>query len=302
MEAPSGFTHRSITVSDGVHLHCVCAGQNGGKRPLVILLHGFPEFWWSWRHQIRALAARGYHVVAPDLRGYAESDKPRRVDAYRIDRLAQDVADLVRAFGHERAFVAGHDWGGGIAWAFAMQHPEMLEGLAVLNSPHPAVLARSLWRPAQLRRSWYLLFFQLPRLPEALLRRNDFALLRASLRESMTGEEIERYVSAAKVPGALPSMLHYYRAMLRAAVRRKLPPVRRVETPVLVVWGERDRYLLPALARVPRALAADVRVERIAGASHWVQHDASDRVSELLLEFFAQRRRPARLKVVGTPS
>jgi epoxide hydrolase 4 len=203
-----GMAHRWVDVH-GLRLHCVEAGTG----PLVVLLHGFPEFWYAWRHQIPALADAGYRVVAPDLRGYNTSDKPPRVRDYRPSVLAQDVADLVVALGARSAAVAGHDWGGGLAWLLAIQHPERIERLVVLNAPHPIRLLKSLRSPRQLRRSWYMLAFQAPWLPERLMAARDFQALRRALRQqptrpgAFTAQDIDRYVAAPpnQAPCAPPS-------------------------------------------------------------------------------------------------
>src|SRR3954451_16988189 len=157
---------RDVTVN-GVRLHYVETGEG----PLVVLLHGFPEFWWTWRHQIPALAAAGFRVVALDMRGYAESGKPPRWQDYRMEILAADVARLIAALGEERAHVVGHDWGAAVAWMVATLHPERVERLAILNVPHPARMERALrTSPRQLLHSWYMFFFQIPWLPERLMR------------------------------------------------------------------------------------------------------------------------------------
>jgi pimeloyl-ACP methyl ester carboxylesterase len=253
-------------------LHYVEAGDG----PLVVLLHGFPEFWFSWRHQLEALSTAGFRVVAVDQRGYNLSDKPHGLGAYRIERLAADVAQLIVGLGVERAAaVVGHDWGGGIAWAFAMHYPERLERLAILNAPHPATFVRHLANPAQLRKSWYMFFFQLPWLPEALLRANNFAAIRRQLPEP-------EYVEALQQPGALTAAINYYRAMFRvrpAALRR------RFEKPVLAIWGQRDRFFGPDLAVPDPRLVPQAEVKRLSDAGHWVQLDQPERVSELLIAF-----------------
>ncbi|MGQ9490001.1 MAG: alpha/beta fold hydrolase [Anaerolineae bacterium] len=196
----------------GVRLHYVEAGTG----PLIVLLHGFPEGWFAWQHQIPALAAAGYCVVAPDMRGYNLSGKPAGVRAYPADLLADDVAALIRALGDRRpdgsgapATVVGHDWGTAVAWLFAMRHPDLLARLAILNVPHPARMMQGLRTLRQLRKSWYIFFFQLPWLPEAALRARDFAVLRQTLRRdpvrpaAFSDEDIARYVEAARQPGAL---------------------------------------------------------------------------------------------------
>jgi epoxide hydrolase 4 len=271
-----------VEVDRGVRLHVVEEGER--QWPLVVLLHGFPEFWYSWRAQIPVLAEAGFHVVAPDMRGYNLSDKPRGVSAYRTDRLARDVANLITSYGVQRAHIVGHDWGAIVAWSFAMQHADRLNRLAILNVPHPVTSLRALRNLRQLRRSWYVFFFQLPFLPELASRRGNYAFLRRALRESFSAEDVERYVEAIARPGALTSAINYYRALIRyAAANRRA--IARIEAPVLVIWGERDRYLGRELAEPPRDWVPRARVERFPNASHWVQNDAPDRVNDLLIEF-----------------
>ncbi len=289
-------THRYADLGD-VRLHYVEAGAG----PLVVLLHGFPEFWYSWRYQIPALTSAGLHVVAPDMRGYNWSDKPPGVSNYRVETLARDVERLIRACGATRAAVVGHDWGAIVAWWFAMLHPERLTRLAILNVPHPAYTLEpglmraarvALWR--QLLRSWYVFFFQLPWLPEAAARAGGFAALRRTLRRdparagAFTDADITRYVEALAQPGALTATVNYYRALLRRSPWDLRARLRRVEAPVLVIWGERDRYLEAGLAAPPRRWVPNARVERLPDASHWVQLDRPERVNALLLEFLCQ--------------
>ena len=220
----------------GVRLHYVEAGEG----PLVLLLHGFPQFWYEWRHQIPALVEDGFRVVAPDKRGYDLSDKPPGVRAYRLELLARDVERLILACGERTAVVVGHDWGAIVAWIAAMRHPRRVGRLGILNVPHPARFLDGLVSPGQLLRSSYMFFFQIPRLPEEVIRAGDFALLRSALRRdpvragTFTAEDIERYVGAMARPGALTATLHYYRALLRnpGKVGRLLE---RIEAPVLVI-------------------------------------------------------------------
>jgi epoxide hydrolase 4 len=284
--------HRWVDVA-GLRLHCVEAGAG----PLVVLLHGFPEFWYAWRHQIPALAAAGFRVVAPDLRGYNASDKPPRVRDYRPRVLAREVADLIVALGAGSAAVAGHDWGGGLAWLLAMHHPERVERLVVLNAPHPIRFLKGLGSPRQLRRSWYMLAFQAPWLPERLLAARDFQALRRALRRqptrpgAFTAQDIDRYVAAAAQPGALRAAINYYRAAVRANPLAQAQTLRRVDTPTLVIWviwGDQDRYLGRELAEPDRAWVPNVWVERIAEASHWVQADAPERVNQLMVDFLLE--------------
>jgi pimeloyl-ACP methyl ester carboxylesterase len=272
---------------NGVQLHY----REAGRGPLVILLHGFPEFWYAWRHLIPSLADAGYHAVAPDLRGYNLSGKPPGLAAYALHTLADDIAALIHHLGERRAHIIGHDWGGVIAWQLAMAHRDFVDRLVILNAPHPRALQRELRSLDQAWRARHTLFFQLPRLPEWTIRRDDFALIRRlfrndpTRRDAFTQLDIDRYVSALARPWALTSALNYYRAALRH------PPVRtpnfnsRISAPTLVVWGDRDRYLHPRLADGLDAWVPDVRVERIPGASHWLPSDAPVELERLVAGF-----------------
>lgn len=295
-------THLDLEVGEGIRLHAVTAGPAEG--PLVVLLHGFPDFWYSWRHQIPALAAAGHRVVAPDLRGYNHSSRPSGVAAYRMSRLAGDVSGLIAACGAERASVVGHDWGGAVAYATASRRPDLVERLVLCNCPHPASFARALGTPAQLLRSSYMLFFQLPFVPEVVLSARGRAALRWALRSAAAGPDtfteadLDRYAEAFAEPGAFTGPLNLYRAMGRSMVRRRRPgrgadttsegagaTAGEVRAPTLVLWGERDPVLGADLAEPPSRLVPDSRVVRIPEASHWVHADAPDRVNELLLDF-----------------
>lgn len=276
----------------GVRLHFVAAGPAAG-RP-VLLLHGFPEFWYGWRHQLPALAAAGFRAVAPDGRGYNRSGKPSRVADYAIERLVADVVGLARGFGG-RVHLVGHDWGGVVAWFVAMRHPGVIERLVILNAPHPAAYVRELRRSlAQPARSWYAAFFQLPWLPEALALAGECALLRRTLRRDLAcpgtfgDRDVAEYVRAWSQPRAMTCAINYYRAAFRSlsVVRDRTA---RIECPTLLVWGMRDRYLVPALADGLERWVPQVRVERLPRASHWVQHDEPDAVNRLLIEFLTDR-------------
>ncbi len=281
-------THRYADLP-GVRLHYVEAGAG----PLAVLLHGFPEAWFAWQHQIPALAAAGYRVVAPDMRGYNLSGKPAGIASYALDRLTDDVAALIRWCDAPRAAVIGHDWGAAVAWWFAMRHPALLEQLAILNVPHPARMAQGLRTWRQLRKSWYMFFFQLPWLPEASFRAGDYAVLRGTLRRdpvrpgAFSDEDVARYVAAAAQPGALTGGMNYYRWIIRHP-RAAYAGLRRIEAPVLVIWGEQDRYLGPELAEPSARWVPNCRVERLPDASHWVQADAPERVNALLVGFFGE--------------
>jgi epoxide hydrolase 4 len=278
--------HRYADLGD-VRLHYVEAGEG----PLVLLLHGFPQFWYQWKHQVPALVEAGFRVVAPDMRGYNLSDKPLGVRAYRVELLARDVERLILACGEQTAVVVGDDWGAIAAWIAAMRHPERVEKLAILNVPHPARSLDGLLSPMQLLRSSYMFFFQIPRLPEEVIRAGDFALLRSVFRsdrvqpEAFTAEDIERYIEAIAQPGVLTASLNYYRAILRN-LREMRALLQRVEAPVLVIWGEKDRFLSRRLAEPPRLWVPNlICVKRLPDASHWVAEDRPLEVNTLLLDF-----------------
>ncbi len=271
---------------DDVQLHYVEAGEG----PLIVLLHGFPEFWYGWRLQILPLAAAGFRVVAPDMRGYNLSSRPEDVAAYGIDRLADDIRGLVHERGAESALLVGHDWGGSVAWATAMNHPEVVDRMAVLNAAHPRKLAQGLHHPGQLRRSWYFFFFDLPDLPETVVHANNWHFFRHFLHDAhpaYTPEEIERYVEAWSQPGAATGMINYYRSSVRQSKGAEAA-LRPVSAPTLVIWGQDDAYLGPELAEPEHDDVPNLdRVERLPDASHWVHHDEAERVNQLLIDFFA---------------
>lgn len=281
------FSHKEMKVG-AVRLHYVEAGQG---EP-VVLLHGFPEFWYSWRRQLPALAAAGFHALAPDLRGYNESDRPEGVANYRVRRLVEDLVGLIRGLDLGPAYVVGHDWGGVLAWRLAALHPELVRKLAILNAPHPMAFRAELRRnPGQWLRSAYALFFQLPWLPELVIRASDFALLDRSLRrqpvhpQAFTPEDIAAYKQALRCPGGLTAPLNYYRAALRYQRDLDSPP-QTITVPTLVIWGEQDPFLSVRLTEDLAPWVPELRVQRLADASHWVQNDVPDRVNSLLVRFF----------------
>jgi epoxide hydrolase 4 len=260
-----------------------------GEGPLVLLLHGFPDLGLGWRFQVGALAAAGYRALAPDLRGYGGTDRPPGISRYGMGDLVADVVALVRTSGAESAALVGHDWGGVVAWYAAMHHPEIVERLVVLNAPHPALYARELRRPStQALRSWYAGFFQLPGLPERVLAARDRAILKRVWRHGPAREPevLARYVEAYSSPDALTPPLHYY----RAARRGPRLGTRRVCVPTLVLWGDRDPYLTPALTEGLEDLVDPLRVARFPRAGHWLHHDERARVNEEIVSFLGGSR------------
>jgi pimeloyl-ACP methyl ester carboxylesterase len=299
-ELPESFT--SLMTNDGIDLregyaevgedttlHYVEAGEG----PLVILLHGFPEFWFGWRRQIAPLAAAGFRVVAPDTRGYNLSSRPEGVENYAVDRLATDIRGLIEGLGAGSADLVGHDWGGTIAWTTAMNHPEVVDRLAILNAAHPRRLQDGLMNPNQLRKSWYFFFFALPGLPEDVVHAREWHFFRHFLQDAnppYTPEELERYVEAWSQPGASSGMINYYRASVRSSQKAAKAAIRPISARTLVIWGEKDGYLGSDLAEPEHDDVPNLHgVERLPDASHWVHHDEAERVNELLIDFFASK-------------
>jgi pimeloyl-ACP methyl ester carboxylesterase len=264
------------------------AGPTDG--PAVILLHGFPEFWYGWRRQIPALAAAGFRVRAPDQRGYNLSDKPKGRSAYRMDAIAHDTIGLIEATGRSQVCLAGHDWGAMVAWWVALTAPERLRRLAILNVPHPLVSTRHIRTdPRQMLRSTYAAFFQLPWLPEALLRAGNYHLLALMMRGSarrgaFSDGELDRYRRAWSQPRALESMLNWYRAFLQRPVPDEPP---RVSVPTTIIWGKKDVALRSVMAEESADLCEQREVIWLPENSHWVQHEAADRVNEILITRFS---------------
>ncbi len=281
----AGATHDYADLGD-VKLHYVAAGEG----PVVVLLHGFPDFWYSWRHQIPALARAGFRAVAPDLRGYNLSDKPKGVGDYAVERLTDDVRKFAEHLEADRIHLVGHDWGAIVAWFFAMDDPDVLDRLAILNGPHPARFLEMARTPSQLRRSWYVTFFQIPLLPEKIVGAADFFPLRRLLsneRSAFDETEIEAYVQAARNADALKGPINYYRALWRRnplALRRDKRVIAR---DTLVLWGEKDRALTERFAEPPAELVPSCRVIRFPDAGHWVHLEQPDDVNRELVAFLS---------------
>jgi pimeloyl-ACP methyl ester carboxylesterase len=272
---------------NGIRLHYVIAGAG----PLLLLLHGFPEFWYSWRHQI-PLLAQHYTVVALDLRGYNESEKPRRVKDYRLSILIDDITGLIESLGEKQAIVAGHDWGGAVAWGVAIARPETIQKLIILNMPHPRLLVQHLLtNPRQRARSWYVFFFQLPLLPELALRANNFQavqamFLRTSINPATFDQEVLRqYRNALAKPGALTAALNYYRAAGRYGLLSQIDSASVVQHPTLVIWGKQDVALGAELNDGLERYVPNLTLRYVPNASHWVQQEHPALVSRYMLEF-----------------
>jgi epoxide hydrolase 4 len=270
-----------------IRLHAVMAGPTDG--PIVILLHGFPEFWYGWRRQIEALADAGFRVIVPDQRGYNLSSKPNGVAAYALTELVSDVVAIADQLGQPKVFLAGHDWGAAVAWSAAILHPERIAKLVVLNVPHPSVMRKFLsTRPRQLLRSWYMFCFQLPWLPEVLFAADDHragvrALVDSSRAGTFSEEDLAQYRAAWTQPGALTGMINWYRALFRVRTKFQDPTVR---VPTCILWGESDAFLLAEMARESLRYCTNGELFTFPNATHWVHHEETARVSELLIEFF----------------
>lgn len=274
-----------------LRLHYASCGDD--RRPLLLLLHGFPEGWFGWRCLMPAFAAR-FHVVAPDLRGYGRSDKPEGVDAYRASEIVADLDALVAALGHDRCVLVGHDWGGALAWALAIAHPERVERLVILNAPHPVPFARALAHdPAQQAASAYMNWLRRPG-SEDVLAREGFARLEAMLTSMGDAQWFDartraEYHEAWSRPGALRAAVDYYRASPlhppRADDAKASPVIALdesrfvVRVPTLVLWGERDTALLPVLLDGLERLVPQLRIVRLPDASHWLVHEQPERVA-----------------------
>ena len=282
-----GIEHHYKTVN-GIKLHYVAQGAGD----LILFLHGFPEFWYSWRKQI-PFFAENYKAVAPDLRGYNDSDKPRGIKHYHADIIAEDLRQLIIALGYEKAIVVAHDWGGGVAYALAQNSPEVVDKLIALNCPLPKILMKHLFtNPSQLKKSWYMFFFQIPKLPEVYMRRDLRTFFYRGLRgwshnkSAFTDEDIEEYVKAFQKPHALTGAVNYYRAVFRSLFSKHAPKRDKIKADTLLIWGEDDKALGKELTNNMEWYFEN-RFEKkyIADCSHWVQHEYPDRVNSYIKEF-----------------
>ena len=275
--------------TNGIRLHAAVAGPEDGE--LVVLLHGFPEFSYGFHHQMEALAASGYRVVAPDQRGYHLSDKPERIDDYTIDKLSGDIAGLIEAFGETSAIVIGHDWGGAVAWHLAASKPDYVKKLIAINIPHPAAMPRVfLKNPLQWLKSSYMAFFQLPEVPEKLMAANNFESMKQAMKgtarpDAFTEQELERYKDAWSQPGALTGMLNWYRAIRKGSLMQM--PKAPLRMPVRIIWGLGDQFLSPMLATESLKFCENAELVWVGEATHWVHHEQPEIVNRLIKEFLA---------------
>src|ERR1019366_7701177 len=281
--------HRDI-ITNGIRMHYVIQGTG----PLLVLLHGFPEFWYSWRHQILFLAEQGYTVVAPDLRGYNDNDKPRT--GYKVATLLRDIVGLIKGLGEEKAIIVGHDWGGVLAWQFAQDYPQMTERLIVMNAPHPAAFARELRTIKQLRKSWYVFAFQIPWLPEFLLGRRHAELIGRMLygsavhKTAFPPDVLAQYRDAMSKPGALNASLNYYRAVFRRPASALNGTRTIIHTPTLLIWGDQDVALDSNLTRGLEQWVPNLQIRHLPDSGHWVQQEKPAEVNMFLQEFLVSEK------------
>jgi epoxide hydrolase 4 len=277
--------------TNGIRLHVVQEGPKSGIP--VVLLHGFPEFWYGWRNQIPALAEAGCRVIVPDQRGYNLSDKPNGIKSYRVEELVNDILGLIDALDYEKVNLVGHDWGAVVAWMFANLHPERLNRLSIMNVPHPMVMRRFLLRDfEQIRRSWYVFLFQLSWIPEAGMKQNNWRGAVRALRGSgkihtFTDQDIERYKESWSQPGAITSMINWYRAITR--YQPKMKDNSRIKVPTLMMWGLKDFALSHRMARPSMDYVDEGNLILFPDATHWVQHDAAEEVNHYLIDFLLDK-------------
>ena len=281
--------------ADGVDFELAeLPARDGGTDRLALCVHGFPELNFSWRHQMPMLAELGWRVWAPNMRGYGASDKPAGVDAYHMDRLVGDLVALIDASGAKQVLLIAHDWGAIIAWSFAIRKSRPLVGLVIMNVPHPHVFKREREHWAQKRRSWYIFFFQLPWLPEAILGRNRAKGIARAIygmavdKTAFPRDILQVYREAAARPGALTGMINYYRSMVRTGSYEPKGDGQ-VDTPTLMIWGEEDKALGIGCSEGTEAFCPDFEIHRLPGVSHWVQQEAPEQVNAILSDWIGRR-------------
>lgn len=285
-------------VVNGIRLHYVAGGV--ATRPLMLFVHGFPEFWYAWHEQLLAFSP-DFHTVAVDMRGFNLSDKPTDVKAYRAKHLVEDLRQLILALGHQKCVLVAHDWGGAVAWNLAIEHPEVIAKLVIINSPHPVNFARALRdHPGQIAASQYMLLFREAK-AERVMSANNFERLAGMFTQmdaracALNQDKLALYRDAWAQPGALTGGLNYYRASPLhpatpggepgASTLDLDPALFTIRVPTLILWGERDHALLPVLLDGIEEVVPDLRIERIAEGSHWVVHEFPERINRAIREF-----------------
>ncbi len=294
--ARSSIEHHTSRL-DAVDLHYVTTGPRTGEP--IVLLHGFPEFWYGWRHQLSALSAVGCRAFAPDLRGYNRSSHPRGVEQYDLPVLVDDIRHFCTTVADRPVHLVGHDWGGILAWAVGADHPETVASLTVCNAPHPDGYLRTLWSSReQRRRSWYVAAAQIPFLPEWWLRSNEDCVFETVIRsrleraDAFTAADYRLYREAFTHPRAWTTALHYYRAATRRVLRGRFGgsgfAVGRVSVPTVVCWGGRDAALSNELLAGLSDFVAPIDIRCAPQASHWIHHDRPGLVTDAILDSVAR--------------
>lgn len=274
----------SFIQANGIRFHVARVERDA---PLILFLHGFPECWYSWRNQIPVMANAGFRPWAIDMRGFNLSDKPRGVGAYHLNVLETDIEELLNTAGAQEAIIVGHDWGALVAWRFAMDYPERVSKLVIMNVPHPATARAGFRIPRQWLKSWYIAFFQLPRLPERFLTEFPLRTARgirstAVRREAFSDADIDVYAAAIAQPGAMHAAVNYYRSLVRGGFWL---PVKPIDVPTMMIWGEEDIALDKALTYGTDRWVRDFRIHYIPNCGHWVQNEAAAEVNKLMLDF-----------------
>lgn len=281
-------------LTNNIRLHVVQAGPADGE--VVMFLHGFPEFWYAWHHQVDYFSKQGYRVWAPDQRGYNISEKPTDIDAYTLDKLADDVVGLIKQSGQERISLVGHDFGGVVAWWVALKYPHLLKKLAILNTPHPIVMTKALrTERSQLLKSWYIFALQIPGIPEQLLRLINFAILietmkRTSKPGTFSKSDYAAYRAAWGYSRSLKSMLHWYRALVQKQRYLVRPDSYEVQVPTLILWGKDDSFFSLDMAQPSVDLCIDGQLVLFDDTTHWIQHEKPAQVNQHLHDFFAGKQ------------
>ena len=271
--------------TNGIQLHTVLAGPSDGKP--VFLLHGFPEAWFGWEKQLEPLSSAGFRVIVPDQRGYNLSDKPTGVDQYQMKVLVDDILGLADSLGYERFYLAGHDFGAMVSWGLALRAPERVISLVIANVPHPAVFKSYLRsHPAQMLKSWYAVFFQLPGIPERFVKAGNWKFLIRAMPKYWSESEYNRYRKAWNQPGAITAMVNWYRATFGSSGTKRESNLIGPET--LIIWGKRDPHLSHQMAELSLEYCTSGKLVFFEDATHWVQHDKAEEVSQLLIDHFSK--------------
>lgn len=292
------FDHATTDVN-GIEMHYAEAGSG----PLVVLLHGFPEFWYAWAEHMEMLADEDYRVVAPDLRGYNRTDRPEGISSYTLPTLADDVIELIESLDDDEVILVGHDWGGIVAWRVASERPDLLSDLVTVNGPHPAISLRELQKPSNLPTAWYFFFYQLPAVPELLMKADDFSLMESAFRSDTTTDdafseaEIDRYKQMMADPGLFSAAINYDRGLFRVLVQERFgslipgmddDPIvtdMHIEVPSLVLWGLQDSYYHPEMLDGLDEWVEELTVETYPDASHWLPAEYPEEVVDQITAF-----------------